>query len=90
MPEQDLVRFQMVVEDTTSSFSVTGSALRDWARHHRKDFRRDLQELFSAAEQDVFDVAERLHAPGAQPAAAGAIVISSADLNGLAPSSLVG
>ena len=85
MSDHELVRFQIIVDDATAvDYAVTGSALRDWARHHRQEYRRDLQDLFSAAKGDVYEVAERLHAAGAQPAAVGAIVISSADLNGLA------
>jgi hypothetical protein len=91
MPEQDLVEFQMAIDTSTAiHFAVTGSALRNWAHRHRQETRRELGELFSAAEAEIYEVAERLYAAGAQPAAAGAIVIGSADLNGLAPASSVG
>jgi hypothetical protein len=90
MPEHDLVEFQMTIDDSTAiHFAVTGSALRSWAHRHRES-RRDLGQLFLAAEAEIYEVAERLYAAGAQPAAGGAIVIGPADLNGLAPASSVG
>src|SRR5262245_42513892 len=77
MPEHDLVKFQMTIDDSTAiHFAVTGSALRNWAHRHREEFRRDLGELFSAAEDEVYGVAERLYAAGAQPAAAGAFLLA--------------
>src|SRR5689334_16428303 len=63
MPEHDLVKFQMTIDDSTPvHFAVTGSALRSWAHRHRQEFRRDLGELFSAAEDEIYEVAERLYA----------------------------